>query len=145
MHGRDIQNPNTTFKTIAHDILNREAEIKEVTGEMFKLLDEIIGEAKNKIAYNPSSKSERVSAEKILSTIDSILINKNFVFPAEGLVALLCDGLTPKKIDVDKIGGFFQKSSNRRRINHIKKNIKQITFLILWHVLMQKSVISNQQ
>ena len=93
----------TAKRTIAHEILDAEAELLSVTPEMHVLLDEVIAEAVPKISALKLDASSpphiaRAAALQVFKTIDSVLVGRNFIYPGVGLLQYLSEGLTPKRL-----------------------------------------------
>ncbi len=84
------------YDTIAHDRLDIEKK-SWTPQEAYKILDEIIKEAKNKIQYKPSYSEEEI--EHIFETVDSILKEKWF---ENEWGSLLGQGLVEKRLDCDR-------------------------------------------
>ena len=93
----------TAKRTIAHEILDAEAELLSVTPEMHVLLDEVIAEAVPKISALKLDTSSpphiaRAAALQVFKTIDSVPVGRNFIYPGVELVQYLSEGLTPKRL-----------------------------------------------
>lgn len=122
-------NYHQKYHTTAHAVLDIESCIWTVNDSMYRLLDEIIDDAKEFLHVNYSllysdDVDVRISeAGRILKSIDDLLTKWNFICPAKGHVEWLYDGLTPKRWkSQDSIEAVISRKYNQHRIDNIKAN-----------------------
>ena len=115
---------NNAPENIARRILKLDAQVRPVTEEMARTLDEVMSEAGAAIARLPRKQDgawDRAYAVAALRFIDAALINHGFLYPATGNVGLLADGLKPFQMDGPQRRLFEAQAHNRRRAAMIEQ------------------------
>jgi hypothetical protein len=115
-------NYQTKYHTIAHEILDDEAAVAQVTPSMYTLIDNVIDESRAELPARSAAEYAALShddALAVLTTIDRVLYRHGFVYPAfdMGWVDLLSDGLTPRTFNLrerDAVKDFGPYNSRRR-------------------------------
>ena len=103
------------YHTIAQEILDIESGAFPVDDSMYKLLDDIIDDAKKSIGNKPLP-SDKEGARRVLGTIDAILIKHNFIYPGKGCtIVFLRDALVPVTIEPNLLQDILNQPKNRRR------------------------------
>lgn len=103
------------YHTIAHEILDIESGALPVDDSMYKLLDEVLDDAKKSIGSQPVP-CDREGARRVLGTMDEILIKRNFVYPGKGCtVVYLRDALVAETIEPSVLLDILTQPKNRRR------------------------------
>jgi tetratricopeptide (TPR) repeat protein len=117
------------YKTIAHQILSIEAETKNVTDDMYRLLDSLIDEAKAAIKLQPipsDSEGAAVYVKSVFEQIDRLLLKHNFLYPKSNKdcwTLLLSDGLTPQNLDPAFLDELLRQASNTRRAPYVDRSV----------------------
>jgi hypothetical protein len=105
-------------ENIARRILQLDAQVKPVTDQMLRTLNEVMDDACSaigKLRRKEEGGWDRAYAVAALHCVDSALLNHGFLYPDAGGVDLLADGLTPFHISTDRRRFFEAQPSNRRR------------------------------
>lgn len=105
------------YHTIAHEILGIEAGALPVDDSMYQLLDDILDDVKNSVGSRPTP-SDKAGVEKVLRTIDGILIRRNFVLYGDGPACApmyLRDALVPETLEPSVVQDIVGARKNRRR------------------------------
>lgn len=101
-------NYHTKYHTIAHEMLDDEFGLGIVTPDMYALLDNVVDWVKAALPARTATEYralDEAGALSVLTTIDKVLYNHGFVYPAYpmGWVDLLSDGLTPRTFNADEL------------------------------------------
>jgi tetratricopeptide (TPR) repeat protein len=105
-------------ENIAEEILNQDKETRTVTPQMVSLLREVIEDASKKIEQlqrPPKNTLDIHYVTNVFKCIDDTLIAHGFVYPDDGLVSLLADGLTPFQMATNRLRSFEASAHNHRR------------------------------
>ena len=107
------------YQTVAHRFLDVEAKYESIPDDSYELLDQIITEVKAHVRYDPAITDPAVREERLIaifSTIDSILIDKNFIFPPYDWTTTLGEALNGRQLnasDLQAASTVAQRSAGR--------------------------------
>jgi hypothetical protein len=111
------------YNTVAHQNLDDESEVRDVTPTMYAILDALIDEAVRSLRPYPvdlpPDKAAALAGDA-LNRIDCILLHHGFVYPGHGEVLLLSDGLAPTMYHGRSLLELADESHNIRRETFIK-------------------------
>ncbi len=112
------------YHTIAHQFLDDEKAVSQVTVEMVAILDALIAEAVAILPPYPrnlQAEQARPFAVQALNQIDCILLRHGFVYPGRGTVQLLSDGLVPTRFPKFRyLNDVYRHPHNIRRRTFVK-------------------------
>ncbi len=109
---------NGASANIARRILELDAQVKPVTDQMVRTLDDVMKDACAAIGElhgKPDRRRDRRYARAALKCIDDTLIDHGFVYPDAGGVDQLADALTPFQMSAARKHAFEANPHNRRR------------------------------
>jgi hypothetical protein len=115
---------NGASENIALRILGLDAQVKPVTDQMYRTLNEVIDDACasiGKLRRKQDARWDRQYAAAVLKCIDTTLISHGFLYPDVGGVDQLADGLMPFQMSVARKKTFEAHVHNRRRASMISQ------------------------
>ncbi len=111
------------YHTIAHHFLDLQCKYEPVPDECYKLLDHLITTVKSSVHYDPQITSPDQQAQQLLAifnTIDSILTDNNFIFPAGDWTSTLGEALADHPLGSGELEAALAKPHNSRRASHMR-------------------------
>ena len=123
--------PAAVAQTIGHEVLEIESAISGVTAEHRQRLDLILGDARESIRFDAGSEGKREEALRVLKAIDGLLKRHNVVYPPdEPGTDTLTEGLTPVKLQGQKLKRVLKHGFNGRRAEHVRRHMGE-EFLLM--------------
>jgi tetratricopeptide (TPR) repeat protein len=116
------------YQTIAHRFLDLEGKYVSVPDESYELLDEVITEAKSSTHYDATITDPDKREQQLLdifTTIDSILIRKNFIFPPGEWTSTLGEALEDHPLSSSALEAALAKPHNARRVYQMKNHANE--------------------
>lgn len=113
---------STSSNSVVRRVLELDARLQPVSGEMLEVLDDIVREATRAIDELGSPKKprwNRAHAESVLRRIDEVLLRRGFLYPATGTVDQLADSLRPFQMPTEQRRRFASHPANGRRSSMI--------------------------
>jgi Transglutaminase-like superfamily len=127
------QKYHAKYQTIAHRFLDREATYMNVPDESYELLDAVITEVKLTAHYDPTI-TDRVQQGKqlrrVFSLIDSVLIERNFIFPTGEYTSTLGEALADHPLTSAELEAEISLPHNARRAAHMRDHADENFHLI---------------
>jgi regulator of sirC expression with transglutaminase-like and TPR domain len=111
------------YHTIAHRFLDLQARYMSVPDDSYRLLDDVITQAKASVHFDPNIRNpgERIQQlQAVFNTIDAILIDKNFIFPAGVWTITLGESLADHRLSDREMQAALAQPHNARRGDHMK-------------------------
>lgn len=111
------------YQTVAHRFLDLQAKYEPVPDESYELLDQVIAEVKARVHYDPSITDPAAREDQLISifsTIDGVLIEKNFIFPPGIWTSTLGEALAGKQLSGSVFEAALALPHNARRADHMK-------------------------
>jgi len=104
-------------------ILGIDATVRSVSPAVRQNLDKIVSKASESIKkLRPRKRGwDEEYALKVFGCIDDALVGSGVVYPDQGLVDQLVDGLTPFKMTSDRRQSFLDQRHNARRVRTIER------------------------
>ncbi len=120
------------YRTVAHRFLDLEGKYASVPDGCYPLLDEIITEVKSTAPFDPAITDPEARSKQITSlfnTIDSILTEKNFVFPTRWN-STLGEALEGHTLGAEELAAAANLPHNARRASHMREHASDDFHLI---------------
>lgn len=118
-------------RTFAHQVLEIESTVMTVTPEHRRRLDAILADARESIRLDAGSAEKKAEAVRVLKAIDGLLKRHNVVYPPdEPGTDTLAEGLTPVKLQGQKLKRVLKHGLNGRRAAHIRQHLGE-EFLLM--------------
>jgi tetratricopeptide (TPR) repeat protein len=111
------------YQTVAHRFLDLEAKYVPIPDDSYELLDQIITEVKSRVHYDPAITDPAAREQQLIAifaTIDSILIDRNFIFPPYDWTTTLGEALDGQQLSASGLQAALALSHNARRADHMK-------------------------